>query len=316
VSEATLAVDAGQTEIRAALTPRGRGPRFATAPGVERIRAGVVGADEVAGALLAAIAGLGPLPLPAPPTGVGLSGFEAATEEDLDRVGQLLLERLGPVRLALASDGLTSLLGALGERDGAVVAAGTGTVCVARRGERLVKVDGWGSLLGDAGSGFAIGQAGLHAALRFADGRGGSEALLRAAERRYAPLPALPERIYGAPVPTRAVAAFAEDVAAEAALGDADAMGILDAAAAELALTACTALGRLFEAGEPSAVSYAGNVFRAGAPIVEPFARAVQERLPEAELVAPAGDALAGAALLASMEHPPAPAPGILWRRT
>ena len=54
------------------------------------------------------------------------------------------------------------------------MAAGTGTVCVARRGERLVKVDGWGSLLGDAGSGFAIGRAGLDSALRHADGRGGS----------------------------------------------------------------------------------------------------------------------------------------------
>ena len=78
------------------------------------------------------------------------------------------------------------------------MAAGTGTVCVARRGERCAKVDGWGALLGDAGSGFAIGRAGLDPALRHADGRGGSEALLGAAERRYAPLPELSERIYGA----------------------------------------------------------------------------------------------------------------------
>ena len=95
-------------------------------------------------------------------------------------VGELLRRGARPrAASTIASDGVTSLLGALGERDGAVVAAGTGTICVARRGERLAKVDGWGALLGDAGSGFAIGRAGLEAALRNADGRGGSEAPAR-----------------------------------------------------------------------------------------------------------------------------------------
>ncbi|MGH2456792.1 MAG: hypothetical protein ACRDLD_16230, partial [Thermoleophilaceae bacterium] len=81
-----LAVDAGQTEIRAALTDEGRGPRTATAPGVLRMGRRV-GPDEVAAGLLAAIDGLRPLPGRAPPVGVGLSGFEAAGEEDLRRVG-------------------------------------------------------------------------------------------------------------------------------------------------------------------------------------------------------------------------------------
>ena len=87
--------------------------------------------------------------------------------------------------LAIASDGLTALLGAIGRRDGVVVAAGTGTACLARRGARFAKVDGWGSLLSDAGSGFAIGRAGLDAALREYDGRGGSERLMEAARERF-----------------------------------------------------------------------------------------------------------------------------------
>ena len=313
MSPAALAVDAGQTEIRAALDDGERGPRAVTAPGVMRMGGGV-GPEEIASAVLAAVARLGPLPAPAPPAGVGLSGFEAAAESELRRVGELLRSELALEHLTIASDGVTSLLGALGERDGAVVAAGTGTIGMARRGERLAKVDGWGALLGDAGSGFAIGRAGLDAALRFADGRGGSEALLRAAERRYAPLPELPERVYGATVPTRAVAAFAADVAAEAALGDAVAVAILGDAAAELALTASAALERLFAAGEPAAVSYAGKVFGAGAPLIEPFAAAVRERRPATELIAPAGDSLSGAARLARLEGGLRPEPGILWR--
>jgi N-acetylglucosamine kinase-like BadF-type ATPase len=319
VTPAVLAVDAGQTEIRAALASAERGPqgaparRIATAPGVLRMGARV-GPEEVVGALTAAVRALEPLPQPLPPVGVGLSGFEAAAEEDLRVVGELLRTRLAVERLAIASDGLTSLLGALGDRDGAVVAAGTGTVCVARRGEQLAKVDGWGALLGDAGSGFAIGRAGLHAALRHADGRGGSAALLRAAERRYAPLPGLSDRIYAAPVPTRAVAAFAADVAREAAAGDAYAVAILADAAGELALTARTALGRLFEPGEPALVSYTGNVFRAGAPLLEPFTTALTGRRPATEVVAPGGDALAGAALLAGLDDALRPQPGLLWR--
>ena len=332
MTEAVLAVDAGQTEIRAALSDGERGPRGATAPGVPPgppspadsptatapgvLRMGPhAGPEEVAEALLAAMTALGPLPEPLPPVGVGLSGFEAAAEDDLRRVGELLRARLSIERLSIASDGVTSLLGALGDRDGAVVAAGTGTVCVARRGERLAKVDGWGTLLGDAGSGFAIGRAGLDAALRHADGRGGSVALLRAAERRYAPLPELPERIYSAEVPTRAVAAFAADVAQEASGGEPHAEAILADAGRELALSACAALDRLFEPDEPAVVSYAGNVFKAGAALLEPFRQEVLSRRPGTEVLPPDGDALAGAALLAALEDL-RPQPGLLWRET
>jgi glucosamine kinase len=312
VTPAALAVDAGQTEIRAALTGE-RGPRTATAPGVLRL-GGVTGPDDVAAGLLAAVVGLGALPEPAPPAGIGLSGFEAASDEDLRRVHELLRRELGLQRLAIASDGLTSLLGALGDRPGAVVAAGTGTVCVARRGDRMAKVDGWGSLLGDAGSGFAIGRAGLDSALRRLDGRGGSAALLRAAERRFGPAPELAERIHGAPVPTRAVAGFAADVAREGAAGDELAAAILRDAGRELALSACAALERLFSADDEAALSYAGNVFLAGPALTESFAAHVRERRPDTEIVPPAGDSLAGAALLAERAETLRPERGILWR--
>jgi N-acetylmuramic acid 6-phosphate etherase len=312
VTPAALAVDAGQTEIRAALTGE-RGPRTATAPGVLRLGA-MTGPDDVAAGLLAAVAGLGALPEPAPPVGIGLSGFEAASEEDLRRVHELLRRELGLQRVAIASDGLTSLLGALGDRPGAVVAAGTGAVCVARDGERMAKVDGWGSLLGDAGSGFAIGRAGLDAALRHVDGRGGSAALLKAAERRFGPVPELVERIHGAPVPTRAVAGFAADVAREAGAGDELAAAILRDAGRELAISACAALERLFSPEDEAAVSYTGNVFLAGTLLLEPFAEELAERRPGTEILPPAGDSLDGAALLAERAETLRPERGILWR--
>jgi glucosamine kinase len=292
-----LAVDAGQTEIRVALTGE-RDPRRVRVPGVLRLDGAAVGAGEVADALLAAIDALGPLP-GVEAIGVGLSGFEAAREEDLRRVDEALKERVGGARVTIASDGVTSLLGALGGRLGAVVAAGTGTVCLARGPRRWAKVDGWGSLLGDAGSAFALGREGLDAALRELDGRGGSKALLAAAEQRFGKAGEIAEAVYRSPVPTRTVASFARDVARVAAEGDTPARAILEDAGRELGVTACAALERAFDPGEPAAVSHSGSVFEAGPPLVDAFTDELARRLPDAKLVPPEGDALAGAALLA-----------------
>lgn len=307
-----LAVDAGQTEIKAALFDE-RGRRTVRAPGVQRLGAHA-GPDDVAAAVVAAVEELGPLPYPAPPAGIGLSGFEAAGEGELRRMDLHLRAALGLEELAIASDGLTALLGALGERLGAVVAAGTGSVVVARREDRYAKVDGWGSLLGDAGSGFEIGRAGLNAALRHADGREGSAALLAAAEERFGALSSLAQGIYGAPVPTRAVASFAVDVVRAADAGDAMAAGILETAGLELAHSACAALERLFAPNERAVVSYAGSVFKAGDALTEPFAREVADCRPGTPVVDPAGDSLAGATFLAEHGAGMRAEPGILWR--
>jgi glucosamine kinase len=308
-----LAVDAGQTEIRVALAGERDPSRTARVPGVLRLDGAAVGADEVAAALVSAVDALGPLPA-IDAIGVGLSGFEAARDEDLVWVDEALRGRFGVARVTIASDGVTSLLGALGERLGAVVAAGTGTVAVARGPRGWAKVDGWGSLLGDAGSAFSIGRAGLDAALREIDGRGGSKALLAAAQDRFGPAPGIAEAVYRSPVPTRTVASFARDVARVAVERDATARTILADAGRELAVTACAGLERAFDPGDPAAVSYSGSVFDAGPALMDSFARELRRRRRDAELVAPAGDALAGAAVLAERGADLAFDRDLLWR--
>jgi glucosamine kinase len=311
VTKPALAVDAGQTTIRAALSGDGRGPRSAVTPGVVRVGT-AAGPETVSERLLAAVAELGPLPDPAPAAAIGLSGFEAVGGDDLAWIADEFRRGAGVESLAIASDGLTALLGAIGRRDGVVVAAGTGTACLARRGVRFAKVDGWGSLLSDAGSGFAIGRAGLDAALRAHDGRGGSAALVDAAVERFGAIERLPEQIYSAPVPTRAVASFAADVGRVAEAGDEYARTILADAARELAISVCAAAARLFEPGQPVVVSYAGNVFEADRLIGEPFRSEVEARLPQATVVDPEGDPLAGALLLVELAEDLEDEPGIL----
>ena len=166
---------------------------------------------------------------------------------------------------------------------------------------RFAKVDGWGALLGDGGSGFWIGRAGLDRALRCFDGRGAAVALMRAAERRFGELGGLADRIARDPRPARAVARFARDVMAVAADGDEQAATILAEAGGLLAETACAALGRLYPADEPAVVSHAGSVLGADARVRDAFTRGVLARRPRTDVRPPRADALAGAALLAHL---------------
>ena len=185
-----------------------------------------------------------------------------------------------------------------------VVAAGTGTVCVARGPQRWAKVDGWGSLLGDDGSGFAIGRprprlgtararragrlagaAGARRGERFGEPGEMAEADLPLAGRRPAPWPS-----------------FARDVAQEAAQGDAAARSILEDAGRELAVTACAALERALRPRRGGRGVVLGKRLlsgRAAARLVH--RKSCGAARPDAELVAPQGDSLAGAALLAEL---------------
>jgi len=71
----------------------------------------------------------------------------------------------------LKGDHEAALRGAVG-RSGAVLVSGTGSICFGRNDEgQTARAGGWGYLLDDEGSGFAIGRDILRAILRAVDGR-------------------------------------------------------------------------------------------------------------------------------------------------
>jgi N-acetylglucosamine kinase-like BadF-type ATPase len=119
--------------------------------------------------------------------------------------------------------------------------------------------------------------------------------LRAAAEARFGPLARIAGAVYDAADPVATVAAFARDVADLARGGDAAAVAILAAAGRELARTATAALDRAPSC--PRRVSWSGGVFAAGDLILDPLRSHL-----DAELVAPAGDAIDGAARL--LERP------------
>ena len=165
-------------------------------------------------------------------------------------------------------------------------------------------VDGWGHLLGDAGSGFWVGRRGLDAALRAHDGRGGgSPVLARLAERDIGPLDRLPEIAARAGVgPVAAIASFSVQVAEAAADGDDIARHIWKEAATHLADSAVACARRLNPtSAAPIALTWLGGLFTVPDDLLlEPFLARIRARFPAADLVPAAGDALAGATRLAT----------------
>ncbi|WP_338693726.1 BadF/BadG/BcrA/BcrD ATPase family protein [Streptomyces sp. Q6] len=225
---------------------------------------------------------------------VGAAGMATLGDDLRAELPDAFRRELGVERLALAGDAVTAYAGALGQRPGAVVAAGTGMIALGTGLDGWRRADGWGHLLGDSGGGAWIGRAGLDAAMRAHDGRrGGSRALLTAAEERFGPAGELPSRIYPRTDRPAALASFAPDVA-RCAADDPVADGILRDAArhiAEAAAAVCPPHG-----GE---VALTGGLFKMGEPLLDPLRVELAEQLPYATVVSATGDPLHGALVIA-----------------
>ena len=289
--DADLLVDAGRTGVRLARWDGTKAVTLAEGSGLPMLA-------ETGGPLAAAraIADLVPAGTRVAAVAGGLTGLMEIPHRTAEVAGALQ-EATGADAVLLTSDVVTSHLGALDGRPGVVAAVGTGTVVLGLSPSgQAAKVDGWGYLLGDAGSGFDIGRRGLVAALAGYDGRQRT-ALQAAAEARFGPLGALAGWVYGQPEPVHVVASFAPQVAAVAQAGDQVALGIWDTAAEAVAEAIAAALSRAQLTGEDRRVSFAGSLGR-----LELLQRRVVDHLQThadpPRVVAPSGDALTGANLL------------------
>lgn len=89
-------------------------------------------------------------------------------------VGQLMEETFREIpRRKLVGDHEIALYGALEGQPGLCVIAGTGSICCGRDREgRTLRLGGWGHLIGDRGSAYALGRDAFAAAARCLDGLG------------------------------------------------------------------------------------------------------------------------------------------------
>lgn len=143
-------------------------------------------------------------------------------------------------RIEVQSDAFNALNGEIGRSDGIAMIAGTGAAAFIRKGEAVTQVGGWGYLIDDAGSGYALGRACLRAAFRAFDGRGEQTALLSLVEEVLKmPLASAIPSIYEGGVPC--VASFAQVALKAAKGGDAIAAGLVKTCADDIArhITVC-----------------------------------------------------------------------------
>ncbi|WP_055569236.1 N-acetylglucosamine kinase [Streptomyces atriruber] len=227
---------------------------------------------------------------------VGAAGLATLGDDLRAELPSALAKALGVRRTALAADAVTAYAGALGDRPGAVVAAGTGMIAIGTDLTAWHRADGWGHLLGDCGGGAWIGRAGLEAAMRAHDGRrGGSRALLARAEAVFGPPAGLPGQLYPRTDRPAVLASFAPDVAACAA-DDSVADGILRAAARHITEAAAA----VCPSADACEVAFTGGLFRLGEPLLAPLRAEVAEQLPHTRPVPAAGDPLDGALHIAA----------------
>lgn len=203
----------------------------------------------------------------------------------------------------LTSDVVTSHAGALGRAPGVVAAIGTGAVVLAVGADgRTARVDGWGHLIGDHGSGFQIGRQGLAAALDHFDGRGGSHALATAAEERFGPLPSLAGLLFAVPNRVARVASFCRDVVDIAEQGDDVARMILADSAMQIGRSIVVAADRVADGDVPQMWSWAGSLL-GHESLRLPVTAWIDEHATHLTQVTPLGSAIDGAALLASVKR-------------
>lgn len=232
---------------------------------------------------------------------LGASGLGTDTAHDL----LSLLSESSVRRVVIAHDSVTNYLGAIGDGEGCVVAANTGTVCLAVGPRETARVDGWGHLLGDAGSLYWIGRTGMEAALRGHDGRRQMTALTRAMqaefpdlERAYIELQASPDRV-------ARIASFAT-VVGELSASDRVAGNILDKAAAHLSEAVQAAIRRVHLTGpQPPRVVAVGRVFH-NERVLRRFTDYLTLQWPTFALTEARGGPADGAAALATLDpsHP------------
>ncbi|MEE3850094.1 BadF/BadG/BcrA/BcrD ATPase family protein [Gordonia sp. LSe1-13] len=293
-----ILIDGGQTGTRLRVTTgastgdHAAGPIHTDRPVIPQLAAA---AREVVAATGAPIGELA----------AGVSGLTP----DATRPDELLsaVSDLGIGSVALAHDSVSAYLAANGFEPGAVTAVGTGVVTLGVGPAGTARVDGWGHLVGDAGSGYWIGRAGLDAALRSYDGRGATTDLETAAVHAFGPLPELYMHLQADPDRVSRIAAFATTVDEIARADDVVAGDIIDRAADELATSVRTALRRSGNRPDtPTRVSWMGDVLTHNDRIRNRFVDNITRHCPSATVAAPHGAPLDGVALLLDLPagHP------------
>ncbi|WP_135551928.1 BadF/BadG/BcrA/BcrD ATPase family protein [Paenibacillus cymbidii] len=236
---------------------------------------------------------------------LGVAGV--ARREEIDRIADSVSAQLAAkgrdARVFVRSDADIALMAAHGKPSGLIAIAGTGSIVygVAADGSRY-RVGGWGHLLGDEGSGYAIGRRTLQAVMQSFDGVLPETALTPLVLRKCAlhSSDELKHYVYRPAFGKAEIAAFAELCIEAGEADDAVAAAILKRSAEELAVCVLT-IRRKHPDFAHAPVGAAGSMFRHSAYYRACFTARHDAEAAEAPLVLSDRSPALGAALLARM---------------
>jgi N-acetylglucosamine kinase-like BadF-type ATPase len=174
---------------------------------------------------------------------------------------------------------------------GVVAATGATAFAIRQDNGRQTAVGGWGALLGDEGSAYAMGLLGLRAAVRAFEGRLPQPTRLVEAVcdhygiDRAAFQGQLVRLAYQPAISRMKVAGFAAQVSRLAQEGDTCAQAIVAKVIADLAALAVHAGKRLFTSDETFDIVIAGGLINAGELVTRPFTRTLAQAFPHAAVL-------------------------------
>lgn len=194
--------------------------------------------------------------------------------------------RLSTGAPTVTNDAVAALAAGARTLNGVVVIAGTGSIALGIRDGQRARAGGWGSILGDEGSGYALGYEALRAVARAHDGRAEPTELTHAILDHLGA--STPPDLIGI-VSAKAwgvaeTAALAPVVVRVAEARDSVALAIVEHAAAELSMAALAVIDALaFEPTHALPVVQAGGLWPASAVLRDAFARRLNARAPFAK---------------------------------
>ena len=202
------------------------------------------------------------------------------------------------------SEGALALAAGAGVPYGVLALCGTGSDVFLVQPDVHDTIGGWGTILGDEGSGYDIGVSALRAAIYAEDGRGEPTMLLPMIyeEWRLQKLWGMVPLVYGSSDPRRLVASVTQLVSRAAAAGDPVALSLYRKAAHEMAhMTIC--LLQRHDGRFEGPVVVSGGVWKGSPSMFDCFRREVLAVFPDAEVLMPVFEPVVGGVVLQAFEN-------------
>lgn len=214
---------------------------------------------------------------------IGIAGVRRADLRQL--IKNRIKEKLRIRRVEVTTDAEIALYAATQGKEGLVIIAGTGSVCMGKnkKGEQT-SAGGWGPIAGDEGGGAGISRRALQAIAKSYDGRGKLTKLSDYAVEyfRSGSLDDLSVAIYGPKVDNARIAGFAKCVSQAAEEGDEVAREVLAEAGRELGIAAVAVIEKLKMQKHTFPIGKVGSVFNSGNLITDSLMEKVLEIAPNA----------------------------------